>query len=565
MGRRITAREEASPFHAGERAVQEQLGVRESIEAFARRVVRPYLPDEHRAFYAGLPFLVVAARDAEERPWATLLAGRPGFASSPGPRTLEIDAGPGDGDALVAAFGVGADVGILGIEPHTRRRNRVNGQVLASGEDRGFALEVGQAFGNCPQFIYPRRWREAPRDAVPSVERFGATLPAEARSMIESANTFFIATGHPLEGRREGKGDAQNAAFGMDASHRGGPAGFVAFDEADSLMFPDYAGNNHFNTLGNLTLDARAGLTFVDFTCGHLLQLTGRAEIDWQQPDPDTYPGAQRLVRFEIEAAVLQRDVLPLRFEEPEAAVRVLHVAEKVRESDDVVSFVLEAEDGAVLPPWLPGQHLPISMEMGREVVDRTYSLSNAPDAGRYRISVKRETHGLASRFLHDEVAVGHALRTRPPAGDFALEVKAAERPIVLIAAGIGVTPLLSMLAGLVANGFELPVTFVLGVRDGAHAALERELQALVERASNAALHVVVSRPGSRDLDAPHRRQGRVDSALLAELVPDREAECYICGPTAFMGDVGTALEGCGVPSERIHTESFGGGAPRAH
>ena len=143
-----------SPFHAGERQVQERLGVGD-IEDWARKVVRPYLPEQHRDFHTALPFLVIAARDGRGRPWPTLLAGPQGFVTSPDPRALLLAAKTVAGDALDGALVEGADLGVLGIELATRRRNRVNGRVSADGPDAiGFAVD--QAFGNCPQYIRER-------------------------------------------------------------------------------------------------------------------------------------------------------------------------------------------------------------------------------------------------------------------------------------------------------------------------------------------------------------------------------------------------------------------------
>ncbi|MCG8590527.1 MAG: pyridoxamine 5'-phosphate oxidase family protein, partial [Proteobacteria bacterium] len=259
-----------SPFHPGERQVQARLGVRD-IEDWARKVVRPYLPEQHRAFHTALPFLVAAARDARGRPWVTLLTGPDGFVTSPDPRTLMIGAQPVLGDALEGSLGAGADVGILGIEPATRRRNRVNGRVAGNAAG-AIVFAVGQSFGNCPQHITERSWHLA--QAAPLADaRHGNRLRKSARRQIEEADTFFIATGHRARGEHE--------SFGMDVSHRGGPRGFVEIEDDATLLVPDYAGNNHFNTLGNLELDPRAGLLFVDFASGGVLQLSGRAEVVW--------------------------------------------------------------------------------------------------------------------------------------------------------------------------------------------------------------------------------------------------------------------------------------------
>ena len=179
------ALESVSPFHAGEQAVQDRVGVRDAIEPWARRVVRSFLLDEHRAFYAALPFLVVAARDGGGRPWVTLLTGPPGFASAPDARSLAIGARPATGDALEGSLTDGTDVGILGIELATRRRNRVNGRIAAD-RDGALTLTVDQAFGNCPQYIRERAWRFEEADASP-VRRTHARLPEPLAERIRRA------------------------------------------------------------------------------------------------------------------------------------------------------------------------------------------------------------------------------------------------------------------------------------------------------------------------------------------------------------------------------------------
>ena len=225
---------EESPFHAGEREVQTRLGVR-GIEDWARKVVRPYLPAEHRDFHTALPFLVVAARDDKDRPWATLLTGPDGFVTSPDSGSLVIDAKPGPGDALNGRLGAGADIGILGIELATRRRNRVNGRIQTNGSG-ALVFAVDQAFGNCPQYIREREWRRV--DGVPPGKpQIGNHLSAPQKKAISSADTFFIASGH--------RGDGEATSFGMDASHRGGEPGFVSVESDTRLVFPDFAGNNH--------------------------------------------------------------------------------------------------------------------------------------------------------------------------------------------------------------------------------------------------------------------------------------------------------------------------------
>ncbi|HNO13758.1 MAG TPA: pyridoxamine 5'-phosphate oxidase family protein, partial [Accumulibacter sp.] len=145
----------ASPWHRGERELQQSVGVAERMEAFGRQVIRDFMPEQHRTFYRQLPFLVIAAVDTAGDPWATLVEGRTGLARSPDARHLQINALPGPGDPARGALMPGDGIGVLGIELQTRRRNRVNGRVVAR-DDRRLTLQVEHAFGNCPQYIQAR-------------------------------------------------------------------------------------------------------------------------------------------------------------------------------------------------------------------------------------------------------------------------------------------------------------------------------------------------------------------------------------------------------------------------
>ena len=541
-----------SPFHEGEQRIQEALGVRAEMEEWGRQVVRPFLPEQHANFYGQLPFVVAAARDARGRPWATVLAGEPGFIAAPTPDSLSIAAHPSSGDALSAQLTPGSDVGLLGIELHTRRRNRVNGRVRATSSGE-VLLDVDQAFGNCPQHIRNRDWGAVdPRTLPGDVRRTASLTPKQCRA-IEDADTFFIASGHP--------GAGESAASGMDASHRGGPRGFVLVESDNELVFPDYSGNNHFNTLGNLVLDPRAGLVFVDFETGGLLQLTGRANVDWAKPDPIRFPGALRLVRFEIEAVVEQDRVLPIRWTRPKASNLELTIVDTNIESADVLSLLLESTSDASPPTWKPGQHLPIELVApdGR-LIERTYSLSNAPENGKLRISVKREIEGRASNLIHDSLTRGSTLRAHAPGGDFFLEADAlpVDRPLLLIGAGIGITPLASMFHSLLRDRPDQQVTLVHGVRDGKHHPLGQELRDTAAALGDANVHVRYSRPTPEDhASAAYDSTGRINGSLLDELVDVRDAEIFLCGPANFMAGLRSELLERGALDDRIHFETF--------
>ena len=544
----MTVETAPSPFHAGERQVQDRLGVRD-IEHWARKVVRPYMPAEHRAFYAALPFLIVAARDAQARPWATLLTGREGFLTVPDARSLAIDARPQPGDALHGRLVPGSDVGILGIELRTRRRNRVNGRI---GDDDGNALvfAVDQSFGNCPQYIHERNWRRVENN-VPGHQIRGDRLPESQRDWITGADTFFIASGH--------RGAGESASFGMDASHRGGEPGFVSVESPTRIVFPDYAGNNHYNTMSNLVLDPRIGLLFVDFATGSLLQITGKATIDWDSAAVAQVPGARLLVAIDTEEIIELPSAVPLRWDAEADFVRTLRLVGKQPESADLTSFVFEARDGGALPSFDAGQHLPIELSVpgAAQKNERTYSLPGPPAADRYRISVKREPRGLVSNLLHDHIEPGAFIEARRPAGSFILPDD--ERPLVLVSAGVGITPMMSMLHELVDSQDARSVWFVHGARDGAHHPFALEARATAYKHPSVSLHIAYSPPRGEDEAGPdYDSVGHIDGALLSQLVNLGEANFLLCGPTKFMAALQLDLEAQGVAPAQIFTESFG-------
>ncbi|KFI08603.1 pyridoxamine 5'-phosphate oxidase family protein [Massilia sp. BSC265] len=286
------------PFHAGELRAQQLAG-----GGPAGAPIRSQMPDQHRQFFPLLPFVCVAVADAAGWPIATLLHGEPGFASSPAPRQLRIAALPEPGDPAAPHLRRGADIGILGIDLGTRRRNRENG-VVAQADREGVLADVHQSFGNCPKYIRVRRLVPVERERS-GVEAFGAELPPDAVRLIAACETMFVASASG--------GAAQDQARGLDISHRGGEAGFLRLG-GNVLTVPDYPGNRYFNTLGNLLLEPRAALVMVDFASGDILQLQGRAEIAWQDA-ASADARAERAWTFSIARGWLRRAAFPLREE----------------------------------------------------------------------------------------------------------------------------------------------------------------------------------------------------------------------------------------------------------
>ncbi|GHD52077.1 hypothetical protein GCM10017083_27260 [Thalassobaculum fulvum] len=583
-----------APIHEGEIALQERAGVRARADRFLRHAIRDYMPDQHRAFFAELPFLVVGSLDRDDRPWASILTGRPGFLDSPDPQTLTIRAVPAFGDPLGEALAAGAQavgvpVGLLGLQPETRRRNRMNGIVEAVA-DGTVTVRVSQSFGNCPQYIQartPRFVAEPEGVAAPRPVHHGGTLLDDrSRELVERADTFFIASAAP--GARTG-----DPVRGVDVSHRGGRPGFVRIAKEGGvtvLTVPDFLGNFFFNTLGNIALNPAAGLLFVDFETGDALMLSGEAEVVWDGREVAAFAGAERLLRFRLRESRRIERAVPLRWSAAEPAPqldatgtwaeaeralaadssrrdRPFRIARIVDESATARSFHLEPADGNGVAPYRPGQFLPIALDIPGEPrpVRRTYTLSDAPDGRGYRITVKREADGLASRWLHDGLREGDGLRAARPAGGFVLDTD-SRRPVLLLSAGIGVTPMIAMLNHLLGGpegrrrSPHRRVWFVHAARHGGEHPFRDHLREMTGRhPEHLTVHVRYTAP--RPQDVPGRDfdgTGRIDRSALGALLPSGDTDVYLCGPAGFMADMRDALAGLGVRPDRIRSEAFG-------
>lgn len=252
---------------------------------------------------------------------------------------------------------------------------------------------------------------------------------------------------------------------------------------------------------------------------------------------------------------------------------RAFKVVRRVVEdgAGQICSFYLEPEDGKPLPAYKPGQFLTFRLDLagadgsGSEQIVRCYSLSDAPQPDRYRVSIKRVPPppgqdyppGRSSNFFHDHVRVGTTLQVRAPSGHFYLEPGSG--PVVLIAGGIGITPLLSMLDWCQAHHAEREIRFFYGVRNSREAAFAARLGEIAAARPNVHLYVCFSDPMPEDrpgTDFHHR--GRVDVALLRMTLPLRPYHYYICGPTPMMESLVAGLEDWGVATANIHYEAFG-------
>lgn len=280
--------------HPGELAVRRRAGI--DADEWGTGSVGKVIPAVAAEFLRTQRMVVIAGR-SEEHLWSTALTGPPGFVSVEGEDALTIHSEPPPQDPLHDAFGPSSEIGMLAIEPESRRRMRINGHAQAVGA--GLRVRTDQVYANCPKYIQTRR---VVCEHAPAALRFSQSdrLSDAQRSWIAQADTFFIATG--AEGH------------GLDLSHRGGNPGFIDV-RADGLRWPDYVGNSMYMTLGNLHLDPRAGLLFIGWETGRTLHLTGRAHIDWNPDHAAQHAGALRLVDFTIDRVLEISNRLPLRWQ----------------------------------------------------------------------------------------------------------------------------------------------------------------------------------------------------------------------------------------------------------
>lgn len=573
-----------SPFHEHEQVLQQKVGKREQMEHFGRQVIRDYMPEQHREFYSQLPYVAVGSVDSNGDTWATLLAGPAGFISSPSPTQLEIALRIPNGDPLKESIhNLGSSLGLLGINLENRRRNRVNVRIdqVCNGVAR---LSVAQAFGNCPQYIQSRsleysnsKHSKSEQGAYTSFE----TLDENAIAMISKADTFFVSSFIAVKDN--------SANEGVDVSHRGGMPGFIKID-GDTLTIPDFPGNNHFNTLGNFLANPKAGLLFPDFNSGDLLSLTGTTEILWDgHPEVAFFKGAQRAWRFRVKKGLRLRKALPfnISFKQfsinsqmsgtwqgaaaREAAEKLrsewqpMQLVKKHRESASITSFYFKHAHDKPLLPFKAGQYLTIKLQPSgqKKTLIRTLTVSSAPNETLYRISVKKELNGTASNYLHDHLKIGDIIEAKYPAGQFYIDAS-EQRPAVLIGAGVGITPMISMAQHIMSEAIRTRHARELYIY---HSAKDSESRAFYQdfnkigqsMSGKVRYYSFLTQPKAQDqLGHNYQGAGRISVDVFKQTLPLDDYDFFICGPSSFMQSIYDDLISLGVSDARIFAEAFG-------
>jgi ferredoxin-NADP reductase len=534
-------------YHEGELAVQRRAN-ESDMARMNGGAVGTTIPAGALRFIEQQPMAVIGSIGADGRVWASALFGQPGFLRSLDASTLEIDLSrprSANDDPLWANLGENPNVGLLVIELGSRRRLRVNGRARKISPERTI-VDVERAYPNCPKYIQRRDWKipatEAQLQAIPGTQ--GQELNDAQKTWITGADTFFVASAHP--------------GHGVDISHRGGHPGFVKILNDRQLSIPDFAGNSMFNTLGNFASYPYGGLVFIDFEHGRLLQLTGRTEIVWDIDDPkEDTGGTRRYWQFEI--SDWQECTLPFRLDWelldyspfiPEQrreslinstlSLRVERIQDETRL---IKSFRLCATDGGLLPAFEPGAHIRIRVRLpdGSDA-ERHYSLLSDPDNREfYEIGVLAEPGGRGgSLYLHEQIKEGDVMESRMPENEFPMATGANHS--VLIAGGIGITPILSMLHRLTSEGRSFAMHY------SARTHSEFALRDRIAEIADDSVHFYASRdPRGQRLDL--RR-------LLSTQRPG--VHVYVCGPRRMISAVRETAAELDWPSAQIHFESFG-------
>jgi len=436
----------------------------------------------------------------------------------------------------------------------------------------------------CPQYIRHRSvaFTREPGSTGKASDRVAfKAFDEKAKALIASADVFFVSS---FVAARDNP-----VTEGVDVSHRGGRPGFVKL-EADTLTIPDFPGNNAFNTLGNFLANPKAGLVFPNFETGDLLMLTGEVELlDRDHEDVLSFKGAERGWRFTLDHGIWLKDALPFRsslgdispnslltdsWKEAEArqavdakrqAWREFRIARIEDESAIIRSFYLQPVDGDVMLPFKAGQFLTIRVTPpdAEKPAIRTYTVSSAPADPYYRISVKRENEGLISRHLHDRLKIGDRIEAKAPAGDFFIDA-AEKRPAVLIAGGVGITPMISMARHVVVEGLRIrhlrPLTIFHAAQTTEQRAFYQAFREL-EQGANGGIRYFSMIDQPADGEKPgvdFNGSGYLTADILKQTLPLDDYDFFLCGPPPFMQALYDTLRGLGVRDVRIFAEAFG-------
>jgi ferredoxin-NADP reductase/predicted pyridoxine 5'-phosphate oxidase superfamily flavin-nucleotide-binding protein len=539
---------EQSLFHPGELTVQ-ALANEADIAQRNSTVVSKHIIKGALSFIGQQSMTVVSSTDENNQIWTSVLFGEPGFITAQDDQHILIDSKKiiqQPNDPLWKNIENNSQVGLVIIELSTRRRLRVNGNIclLSNGQ---YEVTVAQTYPNCPKYIQRRQPNLSTGVLTYNAPtpKFGSELTLEQLTLITGSDSFFVGSGVT---------DHHN-----DASYRGGDPGFVSIVNNRQLLIPDYKGNSMFNTLGNFESNEHAGLVFIDFESNKLLQLTGTAKVLWDQVDESNATGGtKRYWHFNVTS--WQETALPPAlnwtfFEysphNPKPLVSEelsLVVSDITNKSDRIKSFKLTAKDGGILPAFEPGSHLPIEIELStKNTVLRHYSITSSSHDNRfYEIAVQQEKRGGGgSNYMHEQLRLGQTIKGKSPVNAFSLSSPGKHH--ILIAGGIGITPILSMLRHLSQKNESYELHY--SVKTDNDLAFKAEI---VELAGNQ-VHFYYTKGNSVEGTLPTRLDIH---SLIQE--SNKASHVYICGPIKMIETVKEAADEKNWQPSHVHYESFG-------
>lgn len=620
------------PWHLGERTLQLQQKTVASSDEMGPRIYHKVIPESYQDMISPQPHFMASFLGEDGRVWPSAFFAPPGFAlPQHGGRQIQLNAqlDPRDGAAVNGLVKNGTLMGGVTIDFMSRRRNRFNGQLELNGS--GNAMKILQAFGNCPKYITRRRLRRTGQNlggvTAGEAQQY-QQLSSEDAALLEKTDMMYLGTGHP--------------EHGADMNIRGGQAGFMrSLADGQFLAWPDYVGNGFYMSLGNTKLNPQAGVLVVDWDdTGRGLQILGktetyeREEIQQGQVPAALVPGLQAMLEDEPQAlrlVVIKVEIVrsipqycPHQYEKVELSpynptpMRELKSGAKSHEfdarvqwakpeSEDVITFEFQL---APIPrpgslKLKAGQHVRLgipALSKDGMPVERTWTVTSEPswfhEHGRFQISVQHKKDGLVTPFLHQKLALNKVEESESvfifhgfsgefspllePSGEYRLQ-KQLPKHIVFFAGGIGVTPAIAALKGIIDQPGEeraVPESFTLfySFRDLRNAAflgyllkqVQGDLQAVAPETKLKVVINITNKDAKMMIDQLHASvkalTGRQDVLLLPgrlesfkEHLPftGNDVEGFVCGPAAFEQAALGLWSAAGLPAGKLRTESF--------
>jgi len=533
---------QSGPFHKGELEVQTKLGVSD-IARSNGTVISNRIPGAALNFISQQSMVILGTTDINSRIWSSVIFGHTGFIEALDPSTVKIDFSNTSisiTDPFWSNIQSNKQVGMIVIELGSRRRLRINGTVEKISEYI-YHIIIDQAYPNCPQYIQRRHILRAKKGQTQnkSSDICGCNLNKNQHNIISEADTFFVSSAHPEQGN--------------DVSHRGGKPGFVQIINKNQLRIPDYPGNNMFNTLGNFELNPAAGIVFIDFINKKVLQLTGTAKVLWyiENTDMET-AGTLRFWQFDIESwresnisFDIEWEYLDASPHNPEvnksdAANKALdlRVDQIIQQSNKVKSFILKSDE--TLPEFEAGSHLEVTLSDDNALIKHYSILSNPDILTHYEIAVLEQPDSNGGSYaMHHDIKQGDILNCSMPRNEFTLYKKAEHS--ILIAGGIGLTPILSMVENLESRqqSYELHYS----ARTVSELIYKDRIKGIA--GDKCTFYTSADRDSRLNLDT-----------LLSK--PKTATHVYVCGPIRLINAVREISEINKWSDTNIHFESFG-------